>query len=228
MDDQRVGSVLRAVRRRRRLTQQQLAKAAGTSQTTVSRLERGHMQALSLSAIRRVTGVLEVRLELVPRWRGADLGRLLDATHADRVEAVLQRLHSLGWATVPEATFSVFGERGSIDVLAWHAGRRSLLVIEVKSTIVEVHDLLAGVARKRRLASGIARERGWRPDHVSVWLVIRDDRTNRRRLARYRSSLRSVFALDGRAVRTCAQRARRTDGSPLLSATESPPESLTG
>lgn len=202
MDDQRVGSVLRAVRRRRRITQQQLAVAAGMSQATVSRLERGHIQALSLSAIRRVTGVLEVRLELVPRWRGADLGRLLDATHADLVEIVLQRLRSAGWAAVPEATFSVFGERGSIDVLAWHAGRRSLLVIEVKSTIVEIHDLLAGVDRKRRLAHGIARERGWRPDHVSVWLVVRDDRTNRRRLARYRSSLRAAFPLDGRAVRT--------------------------
>jgi transcriptional regulator with XRE-family HTH domain len=201
VDDQRVGSVLRTVRRRRRLTQQQLAEAAGTSQTTVSRLERGHMQALSLSAIRRVAGVLEVRLELVPRWRGADLGRLLDATHADLVEIVLQRLRSAGWATVPEATFSVFGERGAIDVLAWHAARRSLLVIEVKSTIAEIHDLLAGVDRKRRLAHGIVRERGWRPDHVSVWLVIRDDRTNRRRLARYRSSLRAAFPSDGRAVR---------------------------
>ena len=41
-------------------------------------------------------------------------------------------LQSLGWQTRSEVSYSVYGERGSIDVLAWHAPSRTLLVVEVK------------------------------------------------------------------------------------------------
>jgi hypothetical protein len=53
------------------------------------------------------------------------------------------------------------GERGIIDVLAWHAGRRCLLVIELKTELVDPAALLAQVDRYRRLALALARERGW-------------------------------------------------------------------
>jgi hypothetical protein len=29
----------------------------------------------------------------------------------------------MGWEAVVEASFSIWGERGSIDILAWHHGR---------------------------------------------------------------------------------------------------------
>ncbi len=61
----------------------------------------------------------------------------------------------------PEVSFAVYGERGVIDILAWHPGERALLVIELKTEIVDIQDLIGTVDRKRRLARVVARDRGW-------------------------------------------------------------------
>ena len=50
------------------------------------------------------------------------------------------------------------GERGVIDILAWHAATRTLLVIELKTEIVDINELMGTVDRKRRLAATVARE----------------------------------------------------------------------
>ena len=42
----------------------------------------------------------------------------------------------------PEVSFSIYGERGVIDILAWHPGRRALLIIELKTDIVDVNELV--------------------------------------------------------------------------------------
>ena len=87
---------------------------------------------------------------------------LLGGRHSALHEAVAARFAQLpGWTAVPEVTFSIYGERGAIDVLAWHAATRTLLVIELKTEIVDVQELLAswtgsGVSRRRsrRSAAG--------------------------------------------------------------------------
>ena len=48
----------------------------------------------------------------------------------------------LGWVVRPEISFTVEGERGVIDLVAWHAAARALLVIELKTDIVDVGELL--------------------------------------------------------------------------------------
>ena len=44
------------------------------------------------------------------------------------------------WVAVPEVTFSIYGERGAIDILAWHEPTRSLLVIELKTELVDIQE----------------------------------------------------------------------------------------
>lgn len=165
-------------------------------------MERGHLESLSLASLRSVAAVLDVRLDIVPRWRGGDLDRLLNARHSAMHEDVARCFLALpGWVAQPEVSFSIFGERGAIDVLAWHPGRRALLVIELKTEIVDVQELLGTLDRKRRLSPTIARERGWDAEVVSTWLVVLAGRTNRRRVAMHASVLRSVLPDDGRRVR---------------------------
>ena len=53
------------------------------------------------------------------------------------------------WMLAPEVSFSVYGERGVIDILAWHPGRRALLVIELKTDLVDMNELLGTFDRKR-------------------------------------------------------------------------------
>ena len=88
MDDIRVGQAIRLVRRRRGLSQARLALKAGTSQGLISMIERGHMDTVSLRILRRVAAVLDIRVDLAPRWRAGDLDRLLNARHSELHELV--------------------------------------------------------------------------------------------------------------------------------------------
>jgi hypothetical protein len=106
-----------------------------------------------------------------------------------------------GWGLIPEASFAIFGERGVIDILAWHAATRTLLVIELKTEIVDIQDLVGTVDRKRRLAAQIARERGWDPLVIATWVVVADSATNRRRVRAHERMLRAAFPDEALDVR---------------------------
>jgi transcriptional regulator with XRE-family HTH domain len=202
MDDQRLGSLIRAVRLRRRLRQIDVAAVAGVSRAAVSLIERGHVQELSLETVRRVATVVEVRVDVLGRWRGGSGDRLLSRGHSALAESFASFLSSRpGWTTEPEVSFSIYGERGIIDQLAWHAATCHLLVIELKTEFVDFNEMLGTLDRKVRLARTIAAGRGWHASQVSVWLIVVDTRTNRRHAAEHATLLRSRFRLDGRALR---------------------------
>ena len=104
------------------------------------------------------------------------------------------------WELAPEVSFNVFGERGVVDIVAWHPGRRALLIIELKTDIADVNELVGTFDRKRRLAREIVKERGWRPTTVSGWVIVSGGRTNRARIAAHGAMLRAAFPLDGRSI----------------------------
>jgi transcriptional regulator with XRE-family HTH domain len=185
VDDVKVGSIVRAVRIRRGLRQSEVAAAAGVSDSTVSLIESGGLEGVSVRALRRVAVSVGVSLQFAPRWRGADLAKLLDERHAHLVRTVASRLGTLGWQIRPECTFSMRGERGSIDVLAWHPRRRAVLVIEVKTDLVDLQDLLSTMDRKRRLAPHLAGELGWQPAVVGLVLVVLDETWARNSVSSY-------------------------------------------
>lgn len=204
MDDQRIGAMLRAIRIKKRWRQTDLAAKARVSASVVGRVERGGASSVSLGRLRRLATALGARFDTFVRWDGADLPRLLDARHSAMHEAVAGLLSSLdGWAFEPEVSFSIYGERGVIDILAWHPGRRALLVIELKTEVVEIGMLLGKMDQRRRLAAKVAqRSYGWDPVSVSTWVVIADGRTNRRAVAAHRLVLRRKFPVDGRSMRS--------------------------
>ena len=212
MEDIRVGQAIRAVRRRRGWSQAELARRAGTSQGLISMFERGHMDTVSLRILRRVARVLDVRIDLTPRWRAGDLDRLLNAGHSQLHELVAQWFGDKlpEWVLAPEVTFSVYGERGVIDILAWHEPTRSLLVIELKTAVADVNELLGTFDRKKRLAAQVARERGWDPRTVSAWLIVTDTKTNRRRLEAHTAVICNAFPDGTWAIRRWLRRPRET------------------
>jgi hypothetical protein len=117
------------------------------------------------------------------------MDRLLDEAHARLVDEVVRRLRALGWDVAVEVTFSRYGERGSIDVMAFHPGRRALVVIEVKSVTPDMQAMIAGIDRKARLAPALALDRGWDAAVVARVVVVSDTRTNRRRLDEHQATL---------------------------------------
>lgn len=202
MDDVRLGNTLRVIRIRKHLRQADVARRARVSRQIVGRLEAGATGRYPLDTLRAVAGALGIRLDVQVRWRGAELDRVLNSAHATLHKSVAAHLKTLdGWAWLPEVTFSHYGERGVIDILAWHAETRSLLIIELKTELVDPQELAATMHRRVRLGRAIALDHGWDASAVSSWVVVRESRTERRRLRAHEGILRRAFPQDGRAMR---------------------------
>ena len=203
MEDLRFGTAIRTARIRRNWRQKDLSERAGVSRATIWRAERGLFGEMRVTLIRRICEPLEIRLELQPRGRGADLDRMINARHSALHESVARAIATdfPEWQMAHEVSFSIWGERGIIDILLWHPGRRALLIIELKTEIVDTGDLLGTMDRRRRLAREIVKERGWDPLAVSAWIVVAGSRTNERRVAESRAVLRSAYPDGGQAVR---------------------------
>ncbi len=110
-------------------------------------------------------------------------------------------LGAAGWEVAVEASFSIWGERGRIDVLGFHPVTGALVVCEVKSGISDSQDTVGDLDRKTRLARRVAAERGWAPKSVSRVLFVAASRTARRRVERLEATFGSVFPVLGTAVK---------------------------
>lgn len=139
--------------------------------------------------------------EGVVRGLGADEDRVLDQRHATLLGACAKWLETQGWEVVAEVSYSQWGERGSIDLLAWHAITRSLLVIEIKSELASIEATVRKLDEKARLAPGIARTLGWSARSVSRLLVLPDDRTQRRRVLAHAAVLSRAYPVRSRGLR---------------------------
>ena len=201
MSDVQVGRVFRAVRLRLGKCQQDVADEAGVSRQVVSRVDCGHLEQVSTAALRAIARVLGIHLDLIARWRGGDLDRMLNRRHAALHEAALGILAGYpGWQFVPEVSSNVWGERGVIDLVGWNEEHRALALGELKSEFVDPGELVGTMDRRRRLAAAIVESRGWEPLVVGMWVIAADTRTNRRHLAASRRLLRNAFPADGHAM----------------------------
>jgi len=208
MDDLRAGRALRLLRQRRGMTQSQLGAAAGVSQSLVSLIERGHLETLSLRTTRRVLAVAGARCELHMSWRGGALDRLLDEAHSALVARRVEALRTGGWLAQVEATYSVYGERGSIDVLGAMPSARAVVVEEVKSDLTSIEELGRKTDEKTRLVrTRLCRERfGFDPIAVGRVLVLPDSDAARRRVARMAPLLDAMFPARTREVQAWLRR----------------------
>jgi transcriptional regulator with XRE-family HTH domain len=197
----RAGLVVRALRRRKGLRQADLAEGTGLSQQTISRIERGWFGALSIDDYCRVLEALGAGVDLVPRWRGPKLDALLDGRHARMQDLVAERLKAAGWQLRTEVTFSHFGERGAIDILAWRPELKALLILETKSELTSLEETFRTLDMKVRLAPRVvAPDLGWVADRsrVGAVLVLPEGSVSRGVVARHANLVDSI--LPGRNI----------------------------
>jgi transcriptional regulator with XRE-family HTH domain len=200
MDDQRIGRVILILRQRRGWRQADLAKKSGVSQSAISDIERGRIDRYTLETVRKLLRALDASASLDVMWGGrGDLDRLLDADHARLMLNWAERHRQAGWDVWNEASYSIYGERGRIDQLAFHAKTGILEVTEGKSGIWDVQDTLGRLDEKVRLAPRIAVQRGWRATRVVGALAVIEGSTARRRVAEH-DGLFARYSLRGRAA----------------------------
>jgi hypothetical protein len=99
-----------------------------------------------------------------------------------------------------EVTYSEYGERGSVDVLAVLAAARAALVVEVKTDLGSAKAIGRKLDEKARLAPRIVeRLYGWRPVVVGRALVLPE--TTRLRTLDATPALGRMFPDDPRRIR---------------------------
>jgi len=173
----------RHLRHRLGWRQRDLGDRIGLSQGEISLFERGRIDGMPIATVRKILGGLDAELVLYVRWRGRDLDRLLDAGHARLCNDIAGLLVDQGWEVAPEVSYSVYGERGSIDLLAWEPKTATLLVTEVKTEVASVEATFRKHDEKVRLAPAVARERfGWEARVTARLLLFPEHRTIRRQV----------------------------------------------
>jgi hypothetical protein len=164
-----------------------------------SMIENGRLEGLTVRTIRRALMPLDIPLDWDGGWRRPELARLRDADHSVLADAWARWLELNGWLVRPEVSFNRYGDRGRIDLLAYHPIARALLVIEAKTAIVDVQELLGTLHVKARVARFVAGELGWHPLSVVPCLVVADASTARRRIHEH-DALFARFSLRGPAA----------------------------
>jgi transcriptional regulator with XRE-family HTH domain len=189
----RFGSDVRLLRRRLGWSQRRLALEAGASRWSVAEVEAGRGDRLPLERLIAIIAALRGYLSVRIMFQGEGMDRLRDRKHAALVDQMVGRLKAEGWEVATEVTFNHFGERGSIDIFAFHPGSGTVLVVEVKSVVPDVGGMLAAIDRKVRLAADIARGRGWRVERVARLLVLPELSTARRRVLDHEKTFANSF-----------------------------------
>lgn len=202
VDDVQLGRRYRGLRHRLGWRQADLAARAGVSHGLISLIERGRIEEVKIRLLRRVARELDAEFASQLRWRGGDLDRLMDEGHAVLVGQTTAMLRTHGWELRLEVSYSVYGERGSIDLLAWHPKARLLLVVEVKTELVAVEETLRKHDQKARLAVRMAAEQfEWKAVSAARLLVLPSLSTARRRVERHEAVMGVAYPLRGTSLR---------------------------
>lgn len=153
------GRLLRMLRIRKNWRQSDVGEKAELSPAVIGRHESGVIG--SLTAIERHAAVFRMRVDVRLIGRAGELVRLADEEHAAIVETLAAWFRSVGFAVEAEASFSEWGERGRIDLLAFDPRTGTLIIVEVKTQLLDLQDLFGALNVKERLAATVAQRRGW-------------------------------------------------------------------
>ena len=206
-EDLKLAALLRLIRKRQGKTQEVLAELAGVPLRDLVRVENGDVGRVAFSRVRRVFDAVGGKARIWTYFNGESADRLLDERHALLVDKACRICGALQWLTLVEASFSEYGERGSIDLLAARERHRAVAICEVKSAFGSLEEMNRSLDAKVRLASVVAEKRlGWRPQHVGRILIVPRDTTVRRQVERFEATMNAVYPARTREVRAWLRR----------------------
>jgi transcriptional regulator with XRE-family HTH domain len=197
-----IGSGLAEARRARGWSQRRLATDSGVPQTVISAIERAALRHPPLETVGVLCAALDA--ELLVEIRAAHVvGRTdqRDPAHAACVGTVIRILERAAWVVASEVEIVTGRSHGFIDLLAYDAARRRILVIEIKTEVRDVGGLDRQVGWYLREARGAAARLGWRPRSVAAVVIVLATAAADAAIVANRRVLDQAFPRRGRAVR---------------------------
>jgi transcriptional regulator with XRE-family HTH domain len=187
-----VAGIVRTARMACAMTQRELSRRSGVSQSRISRIENLRTHDIALSEIDALLVALGVRY-----WLGTEAPRVTrssrDLVHGWCAAYVTRRLVAAGWLVEREVEIGGDRWKGWIDVLAFHPATDVLLVIEVKTEIVDLGEIERTLNWYQRQAPVAARRFGWVAREVASSLLVLDTAANERLFSSNRDLLRLGF-----------------------------------
>lgn len=169
----RIGSAIRAARIGLGLSERQFASHRRTNQAAVQRLEGGRQRHLDSDLATRALDRLAIRVEITVNARLlSHRSRQRDPVHARCVGYVARELRRRGWDVRIEVPIGMDRPLGWIDVLAYREADRSMLVIEVKTTLDDLGGALRQIGWYTRSARGAGEAFEWRPRRIVPALLV--------------------------------------------------------
>lgn len=191
---------VRHLRRHRGWRQADLTARSGVSRQAISRIERGLLAGIALGTLGKLTDAFGATADVYLRWEGEQLDRLIDRVHASAQEQTAALLRAAGWIVRPEVSFNHFGDRGRVDLLAFHPSASALIVAEVKSDVGDTQETLGALDVKARLAHRLAADAGWPPPSAVIPALVLVESGSSRRVVERHPELFARFARRGRAA----------------------------
>lgn len=192
------GMAIRSLRQALDLSQAELGERIGRSQAFISSVEAGE-PALRIDTAAELCDALGATLVFGLESRLLSWpARQRDAAHAQCSGHIVRRLVAAGWLVRTEVQIGTPERPGWIDVLAFHPTAEILLVIEVKTELLDVGEVARQLGWYEREGVAAARQFGWRPQRIVGALLLLATADVDRRLSENRLVLGEVFP--GRAT----------------------------
>jgi transcriptional regulator with XRE-family HTH domain len=190
-----IGGDVRASRRRRHWTQQQLAGRSGVDRQLIGRIERAATR-LDVDALQRIGLALNRPLEV--RFARDAFEAPADAGHLAMQELLLRLGRAAGYSGTFELATRPAEPWRSIDVVLTSPARRLLILNECWNTIGDIGAAARSTARKTAELESLAVGRFGPEARVGVVWVVRATARNRALVARYPEVFGSRFPASSR------------------------------
>lgn len=150
----------------------ELSRTCGVSRTSLSAFETGD-RMLAPEEIDRVAANLGVTIAVTVATRtGTAVTGSGGAAHAICIGAVQRVFEAAGLATATEEPITFNGTERWIDLLAFDARIRRLVIVEVKTELRDVGELQRQLRRYELAAIQAAMRHDWRPESVQIMIIL--------------------------------------------------------
>lgn len=200
---QLLAATVTGLRSAMRWSQRELSRRSGVQQSMISRIEGAKLTDPPLATIAVLIETMggRLRIEVDAPFLG-ERRQQLDAVHSRMSGFVARRLESRGWRVATEVEVGGNRARGWIDLLAFDASSRLVIVIEIKTEIHDLGRIDRTLGWYEREAWAAARRLGWRPGSVTGCLLLLATQQNDADVRHNRESLDRLFPLRARMLTT--------------------------